>query len=306
MKCSQCGAEGSGNYCARCGAPLAAGDDGRCPSCGADLQPDAYFCTECGEPVRERADRGASDYLPWVLSGLALVAFAVGITLLVMEQSAPRQPGTPPTGGVIEGGDAGAGSGTGGGARPGGGSPGAMPGGGSAGGTGEATAPDAGGGGGGQGGMPSAQELSRMGPREAGDRLFNRAMRMAAAGDTSGRAPFFARMGVRAYRRVPPSRVDADLRFHMGLLELVRDDPAAAAAEADSILQEHPAHLLGLHLAARAAAARGDSGAAGRWRDSLRAAAGRTSLDARPEYRVHRTLLEQAVGEGAGAADAGD
>jgi hypothetical protein len=144
--------------------------------------------------------------------------------------------------------------------------------------------------------MPSAEELEQMSPREAADRLFNRTMRLRAAGDPEGRASFFARMGVQAYGRVPPSEVDADVRFHVGLLELVRGRPDAAAAEADSILSENAGHLLGLLLAARAAEARGDADASGRWRDSLRAAAGRTSLDARPEYRAHDSMLEEALG----------
>lgn len=294
MECRECGEEGTGNYCARCGAPLGAGEEERCAGCGADLPGDAHFCPDCGEPVRERPEKEPADYLPWALSGLALVAFALGVTLLVQEQASPRRPGAPPTGGVIE-------SGTPGDAdRPGGVAPGEgtrdgagpMPG-------GAGASPGAGGTEGG-GAMPSAEELAEMPPREAADRLFDRTMRLRAAGDPEGRAPFFARMGVRAYRRVPPSEVDADLRFHFGLLELVRGRPDAAAAVADTILSGEPAHLLGLLLAARAAGAQGDDGAARRWRDSLRAAAGRTSLDARPEYRAHDALLEEAVGEASG------
>lgn len=299
MKCSECGKEGTGSYCARCGAPLGAGDQERCSDCGADLPADAHFCPECGEPVRERPEKEPGDYLPWILSALALVAFAVGITLFVQDQAAPRQAGAPPTGGVIE-------SGTPGDAdRPGGVAPGeGAPRGGTSDGAGgmsgdAGASPGEGGAAAGPGGgaMPSADELAEMSPREAADRLFNRTMRLRAAGDPEGRASFFARMAVQAYRRVPSSEVDADVRFHVGLLELVRDRPDAAAAAADTILADEPGHLLGLLLAARAAEAQDDERAADRWRDSLRSAADRTSLDARPEYRAHDSMLEEAVGE---------
>ena len=266
MKCDQCGAEGDGNYCARCGAPLEAEPEG-CPACGAPAADDAYFCTECGEPLQERPEKSLRDYLPWVLSGLALVAFAVAIAFFVQDQAAPRGAGEPPTGGVISGGEGGMGGG--------------MEGGGEAGGSAPAG-----------GGMPSASELAQMPPREAADRLYNRAMQMQETG--AERAPFFARMGVRAYRRLPPEQVDADVRFHVGLLQLVRGEIESARAEADTILTRSPAHLLGLLLAARAAAAAGEAEEEARWRDSLRSSVERTDLDARPEYRAHQNLLETA------------
>lgn len=271
MKCDQCGAEGDGNYCARCGAPLEAEPEG-CPACGAPAADDAYFCTECGEPLGERPAKSPRDYLPWALSGLALVAFAVAIAFFVQEQAAPRGADDPPTGGIIEGGSAGG---------PGGGMGGQ--GAGSAG-QGGGSAPAE--------GMPSASELAQMPPREAADRLYNRAMRMQETG--AERAPFFAQMGVRAYRRVPPEQVDADLRFHVGLLQLVQGDAAAARAEADTILSETPGHLLGLLLAARASGAAGETEAEARWRDSLRTALENTDLSSRPEYRAHADLLETA------------
>ena len=266
MKCDQCGAESDGNYCARCGAPLEAEPEG-CPACGAPASEDAFFCTECGEPLRERPEKSLRDYLPWVLSAVALVAFAVAIAFFVQEQASPRAAGAPPTGGVITG--EGDGGGMGGAPADGGQAGGSAPAG---------------------GGMPSASELSQMPPREAADRLYNRAMQMQETG--ADRAPFFARMAVQAYDRLPADQVDADVRFHVGLLQLVQGNAAEARARAESILSERPGHLLGLLLAARASGAAGDAEAERRWRDSLRAAVQRTDLDARPEYRAHQDLLE--------------
>lgn len=281
MKCPRCGGEGEGRFCARCGTPLAEDAELACPSCGTPAAADALFCTECGEPLRERPPKGARAYLPWVLSGLALAAFAVAIAFWVQSQSGPRAPGAPPTGGVISGG-----SGMMAGENP------QAQGGGAMGGGTE------GGGAAGDGGMPTAQELAQMPPREAADRLYNRAMSLREQGDPGDRAAFFARMGVQAYRRVPASQRDADLRFHVGLLHLVQDDAAAAASQADTILAAEADHLLGLLLAARAAEAGGDDAAAERWRDSLAAAARRADLDGRPAYRAHRDLIEEAAGAG--------
>lgn len=272
MKCPQCGEEGSGRFCARCGTRLAPESRGRCPACGTPAEGDALYCVECGEPLRERPKKGVRAYLPWILSGLALAAFAVAIALFVQSESSPRAAGAPPTGGVLSGG----------GGMMEGESPAPATGGG---------APSAAG-----GGMPSAQELSQMSPREAGDRLFNRAMSLREQGDPGGRASFFAQMGLRAYRQIPSSEMDPDLRFHAGLLEIVQGNPSAAAAEADSILAGDPVHLLGLLLAARAAEAAGDAQRAGRWRDSLRSAARGADLDSRPAYRAHRALIEEAAG----------
>lgn len=268
MRCDRCGAEGDGNYCARCGAPMGpSGPDG-CSACGASTREGDLYCAECGEPLRSRPDRPLVARLPWILSGLALVAFAVAIAYLVQGQASPRIGDAPPTGSVISG-DVGP--------AEGGGAPG------SEGGTGPAA-----------GGMPSASELADMSPREAADRLFNRTMRLRATGDSAGRAPFFARMGVRAYRRVPAAEAGPDLRFHVGLLQLVQGEVEAARAEADTILSETPGHLLGLLLAARASGAAGETEAEARWRDSLRTALENTDLSSRPEYRAHADLLETA------------
>lgn len=260
----------------------------KCGRCGAEGE--GAFCAECGEPLRDLPDRSLSDRLPWILSGLSLLAFAVGITILLQENAAPRAPDAPPTGSVLSGDDAAAGT-----RSPATGAPGTQ---GTRGGTPaaeEAEIPPGADTGSAGRSMPSMEELSSLSPREAGDRLFDRAMRLQEAGDPEGRAPFFARMGVRAYRRVPTSQADADLRFHVGLLQILSGDPGAARAEADTILHREPGHLLGLLLAARAAEAAGDTAAGARWRDSLRRAAGRTELDARPEYRAHRRLLEEAL-----------
>lgn len=182
---------------------------------------------------------------------MALVAFAVAISLMIGESVGVRAPGMPPTGGVI---------------------------------TGEGAPPAV-------GLDPSGVDLSSMSGREAADRLFDRAMRTEASGDSSG-AEFFAGMGRQAYAGLPPTEVDLDARFHVALLALIQGDRAAAAAQADTILASEPSHLLGLLLRVRVAEEAGDV--------ESRAEATRRFLQVLPaereagreEYRQHAALID--------------
>lgn len=101
MRCPGCGKEESGKFCSGCGRTLTPGDQG-CGSCGAKLRPDALYCGQCGAPTGVRSGKSLSARLPWIFSTLALLAFAIGISLLIRGQTATRAPGMPPTGGVIE------------------------------------------------------------------------------------------------------------------------------------------------------------------------------------------------------------
>jgi predicted nucleic acid-binding Zn ribbon protein len=262
VKCPRCGTEGEGNFCARCGTPLPRGGDQFCPNCGAGVRPGDLFCGECGAPVADRPKKGLAAYIPWILSAVALAVFAVGIVLLVQRNNSPRGAEGTITGGVITPSQDEA--------------PGApMAGGGAEGGT-----------------MPTAQQLAAMPPKEAADRLFNRAMEMQQEG--APRASFFANMGVEAYQRVAPEKVDADVRFHVGLLQLAAGNPPGAAAEADTILGSAPKDLLGLLLASRAARAEGQTGKADAFMKRYQAAFKETNLDSRPDYQAHRDMLEKA------------
>lgn len=263
--CPSCGAEAEGNFCARCGTrlPDSSGTARSCSSCGASCEPDALYCAECGAPVAARPSKPLRDRLPWILSGLALVAFAVAITLMIGESTGERAEGMPPTGGVIP-------------------SPSAE----GAGGAGTA---------GGMGG-PSSVDLSSMSGREAADRLFDRAMRTEAAGDTA-RAQFFAQMGMQAYGGVPPAELDADARFHMGMLALLAGDRGAANRAADAILSDTPGHLLGLILRGRIAEAAGDEAALTRARDDFRAAYESERDADRTGYAEHAQLIDEEAQE---------
>ena len=89
MQCPKCGSEESGKFCSRCGTELGGRAVGRkCAKCGTALEPGALFCADCGEPTGYRPSKGKTAYLPWVLSALALVAFAVALTLFIQGQQA--------------------------------------------------------------------------------------------------------------------------------------------------------------------------------------------------------------------------
>ncbi|MXW65824.1 MAG: hypothetical protein F4Z72_02265 [Gemmatimonadales bacterium] len=214
-----------------------------------------------------------SALLPWVLSGLGLAVFSVMIAVLVQRGSVTRVGDMTMTGGL-----------------PGetmGGAPAAE------------AAGDAGG-----AGMPSMEELAAMGPRGVADRLFERVMREHEGGDFE-RAAFFIDMALQAYDAVPPEEIDADARFHVGLLRLLTGASGLAREQADEILAAHPDHLLGLLLAARAADFEEDAEGAEAFRARIRervAEAG--GIPDLPEYQAHRTLIEGVLqtdgGDGGG------
>lgn len=184
---------------------------------------------------------------------MALIAFSLAIALLVQHRSGVRAAGGSLTGGPI--GTAGSGEG--------------APG----------------------GGMPTAGELADMSPREAADRLFDRAMREGEEGDPE-RSQFFAEMALTAYGRVGMGDLDTDAFFHIGLLHLAMGDPGAARGIGEALLSTDSEQLYGLVIEARAADAEGRTEDAAATRERLRAAIeGGVSLDD-PAYAPHRSLIE--------------
>jgi len=211
-KCSGCGTPSDGEFCTRCGKPINA--IGHCSSCGSACEVGALYCRDCGAPVGKPPVKSMRARLPWILTGLALVAFAIALSVMIGKGTGERAPGMPPTGSIITG------------AQP-------------------ATG-------------PSGVDLSSMTPREAADRLFDRAMREESAGNMA-QALQFAEMGVRTYGMIPAAEVDADAHFHLGLLELLRSQPDDAELHANAILETLPDHLLGWVLQERISEQRGDA-----------------------------------------------
>ena len=85
-------------------------------------------------------------------------------------------------------------------------------------------------------------DLSTMSPRERFNRLYNRIMRGAEAGDEAT-VRRFTPMALMAYAQL--DTIDADARFHAALLQVHTGAAAAARALGDSVLQQTPGHLFG-------------------------------------------------------------
>jgi hypothetical protein len=187
------------------------------------------------------------------------VIFSVIIAWLVQGGSSPRQGDDPITGGI----------GAPGGAAPAGGT------------------------------MLTPEELAAMSPREAADRLFDRAMREHEGGSEQG--TFFAQMAIDAYGGLPPAEMDPDAYFHIGLLRLLQGEAAEARAVAETMLVDNPNQLYGLLIGARAAALDGDSEGESEYLRRARAAvAGGESLDD-PVYSGHRPFIESHLADPSGA-----
>jgi predicted nucleic acid-binding Zn ribbon protein len=254
MRCPKCGSEETGKFCSNCGAKVAEKGP-RCRKCSSALEPDAVFCSECGTPTGFKPEKPKTATLPWVFSALALVAFAVAIAFFVRGQAAPRIGDMGMTGGLPEAEQ------------------------------GQAM--------GGAAGAPSGgmADLSQMSPRQAADRLFERAMREEDGGDTE-RAKFFANMAVQAYGQVPPAEIDLDAHFHLGLLQLLQENTQVARAEAETILAVRPNHLLGLALSARVARAEGDDAAEAAAYDRFLESLDSERASGLTEYQMHGTLID--------------
>jgi Double zinc ribbon len=131
-------------------------------------------------------------------------------------------------------------------------------------------------------------DLSQMTPHQAADRLFDRVMSDRERGKLDS-ASFFAPMALRAYAML--DSLDADARFHVGLLEIAAGNPDGADAQADTIAQAVPTHLYASMLRAEAARARGDSAAAKRADAIYLRNYDAETAAARPEYEPHATWL---------------
>jgi hypothetical protein len=142
------------------------------------------------------------------------------------------------------------------------------------------------------GGAVRAPDISSMTPRERADRLYDRVMRLVEEGKPDS-ATFFASMAVGAYESLAP--LDNDLRYDFGRMADVAGELDLAQAQADTILQDNPNHLLGLALAARVAERRGNVAEQRRLLDRLVAAQSAELARNLDEYQRHRADIDAAA-----------
>ncbi|HWP37244.1 MAG TPA: hypothetical protein VNL18_06775 [Gemmatimonadales bacterium] len=131
-------------------------------------------------------------------------------------------------------------------------------------------------------------DLSSLTPRERADRLFDRVMRATAGGDTS-QAKFFVPMAIQAYGMI--GALDADARYHVGLLEAESGNLTATLAQADTLERENPGHLFAMLLRGEAAERGGDARALARWHRRFLDAYEAQMQTGRQEYQAHREAL---------------
>ena len=133
-----------------------------------------------------------------------------------------------------------------------------------------------------------APDISQLSPEERASRLFNRVMILAEAGKRDS-VQFFLPMALGAYAQLP--NLDADARYHLGLLLLAGGNVAAALAQADTMQRAVPNHLFIYILRAHAYEALGNAGQEQRaYADFLRHEQAELALQ-RPEYDDHREAL---------------
>lgn len=137
-----------------------------------------------------------------------------------------------------------------------------------------------------------APDISALTPRERADRLYDRVMRTASEGKSDS-AQFFARMAVDAYRSLP--ELDLDARYDLGRIAETTGALDIAAAQADTILQNAPTHLLGLILAASVAERTGNTSRLAEMQRRLIAAADAERRKNLPEYERHDREIQIAL-----------
>jgi len=148
-----------------------------------------------------------------------------------------------------------------------------------------------------------APDISTLSPRQQADRLFDLIMTSAEAGDTA-RVAFHTDMAIQAYQVI--GDLDADARYHMGLIHVVRGETAEALAQADSLEAMVPGHLLALVLRRAAGRASGDTAALpGIYRTFL-ATYERENAVPRPEYEMHRNSIDSFLVEARAATASGN
>lgn len=132
-------------------------------------------------------------------------------------------------------------------------------------------------------------DLTSMSPREQANRLFDRVMGAAERGD-SGEVSFFSPMAIQAYENLGP--LDTDARYDLGMILSVGGDAASALAQADTIEQSFPNHLLAKVVRATVAQLSGEQETlTAAYRDFLAAFDNEIALD-RIEYRAHQRTVE--------------
>ncbi len=139
-----------------------------------------------------------------------------------------------------------------------------------------------------------APDISQMSPAERAIRLHGRIMALHEAGKSDS-VMLFAPMGIAAFEML--GDLDEDSRYDLGMIGWASGNTAVAGAQADTILQENPTHLLGLILAAKASALGRSAADERRFYQRLVAAEPIERATSRSEYLTHDRDIAAALEE---------
>lgn len=266
VACPSCGTLGTGRFCADCGASL---ETIKCAGCDASLSPGARFCHRCGKPVGAgvkatglgpaAAPAPASSSLPWIVAAIALVCMLAFFAGTFYRSKRGSTLDAPQN---------------------------ALP----QAGLDDRGQQDAGA----EEGAVRAPDISQLSPQERADRLFNKVMVLNSQGKSDS-VLFFAPMALESYRLLSP--MNADQRYDMGRIAEVAGATPLAGAQADTILQQNPTHLLGLILAARAAALEKDQAKQAGYVKRFLSALESEKAKKLPEYERHQDDIANAAAD---------
>ena len=262
--CPACSTHGSGRFCANCGASLEATT---CAGCDASLSPGAKFCHRCGRPVGAAVRTPAAvpvapapapgSSLPWIVAAISLVCLLAFFAGNFYKAKKSSTLDAPQN---------------------------ALPQAGL-----DDRAPQE------EGGQAvRAPDISQLSPEERADRLFNRVMLLNSQGKSDS-VLFFAPMALESYRLLSP--MNADQRYDMGRIAEVAGAYPLAAAQADTILQQNPTHLLGLILASRIAGLEKETAKQTAFTKRMLTALQAELAKKLPEYDRHQNDITTAVTE---------
>jgi hypothetical protein len=271
--CAECGTPGTGRFCANCGATL---ETMKCAGCDASLTRGAKFCHRCGRAVGAgvRATSATASAIgdgsatttpaaapgssiPWIVAAISLVCLLAFFAGNYYRSSRSSTLDAPQN---------------------------ALP----QAGLDDRGQQDA------TGGAVRAPDISQLSPQERADRLFNRVMTLDSQGKSDS-VQFFAPMALESYRLLSP--MNADQRYDMGRIAEVAGAIPLAGAQADTILQQNPTHLLGLILAAQVSNLEKQPAKQAAFSKRLLAALSAELAKNLPEYERHQNDITTAVTE---------
>jgi len=258
--CASCGAAASGRFCSNCGASL---EPAKCASCNADLSPGARFCHNCGRPTGNTPQTIESTSAPKPASN-SLPWIVAAIALVVLLAYLAGNAFNKTRGSGLDAPQN------------------ALP---------QAGLDD-------RGATQSEEpvrgpDISQLSPQERADRLFNRVMTLAGEGKEDS-VLFFAPMAISAYQMLAP--LNADQRYDLGRIAEVAGALPLARAQADTILAEHPTHLLGLILASRIAGLSKHAADSTAFQARFKSAYASEIKKNLPEYDRHSADIRSALG----------